>query len=157
MPRLRIGGKVYATDSLNDISLANLLIFKSQAHPYTWADVQRLAAELDEMDEDEAGAAFEREPEYMLPLGVMVWLARKAAGEEPDFWKAIDIPATAVSFVPEPGDKKPGKASKGAKKSPKNSPPKSSASTASAQADEPRPHSVPSSTSTDSSETSGAA
>lgn len=53
--------------------------------------------EAPDVDDDEA----------LLWLGILVFLARRAAGEKITFTDAVDIPGDAVDLVAEPGDEVP--------------------------------------------------
>ncbi len=115
MAMLKIGSRVYAQPNMDDINLRDLLRFDVEVAELglakTWGDVERIQADLDGMDED--GRA--RHPERLFMVAAMVWLARRAAGEDVSFSEAVDIRIEDVTLIPEPEDRQP-KKSKGAKK-----------------------------------------
>lgn len=110
MSRFKIGAKVYTMTSLDDVSLRDIVMFNTEAAALglgkTWADVEQLAAEIQAADDDAA----ENHPDKMLMIGVTVWASRRVAGDDVTFGEAIDVPLSAIEFLPEPGDRKPGKA-----------------------------------------------
>jgi len=114
--RFRIGEKVYSQLSMDEISLKDMLLFNIQVAelglPYTWADVQRIAKELDGLSDAQAG----QHPDIMFATAVTIWISRRGAGEDLSFDEAISIPMSAITFVSEPKDHQAGKA-KGAKTS----------------------------------------
>lgn len=135
--RFKIGTKVYTTAALDEISLRDLILFNTQAADLgleeRWADVERIATEMSNLDE--AGA--EAHPGKMLMIGVTIWASRRLAGEQVTLEQAVDIPLNSIAFLPATEDRKPGptKARKGpAKKAtrPASGPAASSAATSTA-------------------------
>ncbi|MCC7268778.1 MAG: hypothetical protein IT546_15770 [Caulobacteraceae bacterium] len=134
--RFRLDGKVYSVGALEDVSLRDVMLFNTQAADMglaaTWADVERIAEEMSAADKDEA----EKHPDALLMLGVTIWATRRIAGDEVTFGDAVDFPLSALVWLPDTEDRKPGKgkARKGSKSKPKASaaadvPPEPSAST----------------------------
>lgn len=115
--RFKYGGKVYETDVLDNISLRDLMVFNRQVAdmglPLTWADVERISAEMAELDEAEAA----RHPDAMVMTGVVIWASRRAAGDEVTFEEAVDIPLSEIVWLEAPKDHRP-KAAKKQKRSP---------------------------------------
>ena len=115
MSMLKIGAKVYSQPSMDDINLRDLLRFDVEVAELglskTWGDVERIQSELDGLGEDARAA----HPERLFMVAAMVWLARRAAGEDVSFSEAVDIRIEDVTLIPEPEDRQP-KKSKGAKK-----------------------------------------
>ncbi len=109
MPRFKINDKIYATSSLDELSLRDVTMFNSQAEDMglrrKWSDVERVAQELAALPEDEA----EQHPDKYLVLAVTVWATRRTAGEKVSFEEAIDVPMLNITLLPDPEDKKPGK------------------------------------------------
>ena len=124
MARFKIGDRIYTTASLDEVSLRDLIKFNSQAAELgiaeRWPDIERLAQVFDGLTEAEA----EAHPDKLLLIGVTIWVSRRVAGEDLAFGDAIDIPLSQLEFIPDPEDRKPGKA-KGAK--PRKSTPRSAA------------------------------
>lgn len=136
--RFRLDGKVYSVGALEDVSLRDVMLFNTQAADMgltaTWADVERVAEEMSEADKDAA----EKHPDALLMLGVTIWATRRIAGDEVTFGDAVDFPLSALVWLPDTEDRKPGKgkARKGGKSKPKQKasgaadvPPEPSAST----------------------------
>lgn len=134
--RFRLDGKVYSVGALEDVSLRDVMLFNTQAADMglaaTWADVERVSEEMSAADKDEA----EKHPDALLMLGVTIWATRRIAGDEVTFGDAVDFPLSALVWLPDTEDRKPGKgkARKGSKSKPKASvaadvPPEPSAST----------------------------
>lgn len=134
--RFRLDGKVYSVGALEDVSLRDVMLFNTQAADMglaaTWADVERVSEEMSAADKDEA----EKHPDALLMLGVTIWATRRIAGDEVTFGDAVDFPLSALTWLPDTEDRKPGKgkARKGSKSKPKASgaadvPPEPSAST----------------------------
>lgn len=108
MPRIQIGEKVYETTSINDVSLRDLMLFDSQARALgldrTFHDIESTFNEIGDDDE-----AFDAHPDKYLLVGVLVWIARRTAGEDVSFADAIDVPLSSIEFLGEPEPaKKPG-------------------------------------------------
>lgn len=135
--RFRLDGKVYSVGALEDVSLRDVMLFNTQAADMglaaTWADVERVSEEMSAADKDEA----EKHPDALLMLGVTIWATRRIAGDEVTFGDAVDFPLSALVWLPDTEDRKPGKgkARKGSKSKPKQK--------ASAAADVPPEPSAP--------------
>lgn len=136
--RFKLDGKVYSVGALEDVSLRDVMLFNTQAADMglaaTWADVERVSEEMSAADKDEA----EKHPDALLMLGVTIWATRRIAGDEVTFGDAVDFPLSALVWLPDTEDRKPGKgkARKGSKSKPKQKasgaagvPPEPSAST----------------------------
>ena len=119
--RFKIGTVTYSTAALEEISLKDLVLFNSESTELglnrTWADVERIATEIANLDENGAHA----HPDLLLLLGVTIWASRRKAGENISFADAIDVPMTQILFLKSVEDRKPGptKARKGKGKKPK--------------------------------------
>lgn len=126
MARFKLGEKVYSPAGLDEISLKDLVLFNTQAEQMglsaRWSDVEQAGQEMAELSEADA----ERHPNKMLVIAVTIWIARRGAGEDLSFGEAIDFPMSAITFLADPEDRKPGKP-KGAKKAPAKRTPKASA------------------------------
>lgn len=118
-------GKVYGIPAVDETSLKTIIQFGHQAAeiglPYTWGDVERIFDELDPENKkvDVNDLSPEQVNDALMLTGVMVWLCRRAAGEDVSLGEAIDFPASSIDYlddtVKKPQDrKKPAK--KAAKK-----------------------------------------
>jgi hypothetical protein len=147
MARFKLQGRTYNTAALDEISLKDLLVFNSQAEDMglrrNWADVERVSEELAQLDPVKA----DQHPERFLVISTTIWAARRIAGDVVTLDEAVSFPLREIEFLPEPGDRKPGKP-KGAKKAPAKS------ARTSGRVSEPLPSTESSSTSTGSEMTS---
>lgn len=120
MARFTLFGTTYNTASLDAISLKHLMLFNDQAEDMgmrrRWHDVERIAEEMDGMTSAEA----DRHPERLMMIGVTIWASRVIAGDPVTLEQAVDFPMSEITFIPDPEDRKPGKA-KAAKKAAKKS------------------------------------
>lgn len=125
MARFKLYDRVYTTAALDELTLKDLVLFNSQAEEIgmarKWSDVERISAELSELSTEEA----DQHPERLLIIAVTVWATRRTAGDQVTFGEAIDFPLSAIEFLPEPQDRKPGKRKGAAKKAPAKSTPTS--------------------------------
>ena len=107
--RFRLDGKVYSVGALEDVSLRDVMLFNTQAADMglaaTWADVERVSGGDVRADKDEA----EKHPDALLMLGVTIWATRRIAGDEVTFGDAVDFPLSALVWLPDTEDRKPGK------------------------------------------------
>lgn len=107
--RIKVNDKVYSSRTLDEISLKDLIRFNTEAAelgiPERWADIEQMVGEIDQLTEAEAA----KHPGKLLLIGVMLWVARRAAGEDVTFAEAVDVPLAQVDFLPDPEDRKPGK------------------------------------------------
>lgn len=105
--RFRIGEKVYTTETLDEISLRDLMLFNRQAADMglgaTWADVERISAEIAALDENSVGT----HPDMMLMVGVTVWASRRQAGDDVTFEQAVDVPLSKIVWLESPKDRQP--------------------------------------------------
>ena len=117
MARFKLRGKVYSTAALDELPLKALVLFDDQAAEIgmsrRWSDVETAAAEISAAKSADA----EFHPSRYLVIAVTIWASRLTSGEPLTFGEAIDFPLKDIEFLPEPEDRKPGKA-KGAKKAP---------------------------------------
>lgn len=113
----KVQGRVYTVESLDQISLKDMLLFERQTDEVglslTWADIQRIQSEVTAYQKRK-----ETHPQALLMIAAAVWLARRAAGENVTFGEAIDIPITQFEILPGTEDRKPANPTKGAKKRP---------------------------------------
>jgi hypothetical protein len=111
--RIKVAGKVYTPIARDEVSLRDLMLFNHQARDFgiTWAEVTEMMEEWDDLSEEEAAS----HPNLYMVIGVTIWMSRRAAGEDLTFSEAVDVNLGDVDFIPDPEDRKPGKA-KGAKK-----------------------------------------
>jgi hypothetical protein len=105
--RLAIKGKVYDAVVVEELTLKNMLLFEKQTAefglPLTWDQVIAWHAEIDALPPAEQAS----HPRLMTLTACSIWAARVAAGEPVTFEEAIDIPAAAITVLPDPEDHKP--------------------------------------------------
>lgn len=103
--KFKINGKTYTTATVDQISLRDVMLFNPQAAEIglgvTWGDVERIAAEMSELTEDDAP-----HPQALLMFGVTVWAARRLGGDDVTLGEAIDVPMSSIEIV-EAGPKAP--------------------------------------------------
>lgn len=122
MRRFKIGDSetVYVMRSLDEVTLSENILFNAQAADLgiaeRWHDVESAAYELALIDlvakvnGADAEDVAERHPLGPLVFGTQLWLARRSAGENVTLEQAVDVRITDLTFLPEPEDKKSGKA-----------------------------------------------
>lgn len=93
--KIVISGREYRAISSDEATLADLLALKS-ATGLSQRDLRALG-EIAEGDDDNA----------ILLTGILVWFARRRAGERLTLEEACDVPLAEIEFVEEPGDEKP--------------------------------------------------
>lgn len=107
LARFKIGDKTYTTSAIDEISLRDLLLFESQAADIgltvKWADVERKAMEMGELDPKAA----EQHPDALLVTAVTIWASRRIAGDQVTFGEAIDIKIKDLVFLPPTEDHRP--------------------------------------------------
>lgn len=117
MARFSIDGRIYNTASVDEISLKDLVLFKTQAADIglnvSWPDIEQAVDQISAMKTDEAG----NHPEFLTVIAVTIWVSRRLAGEDLAFGDAIDVPMGKLKFLPEPEDRKPNPTKGAAKKS----------------------------------------
>jgi hypothetical protein len=117
-----IQGRKYPADSLQDISLADMLAVKRQ----TGMSMTELDAALNKLVEEssttEGGPGMESlDDASLFALATMIWLARRHAGEKSlTLEEAADFPLRELSMEAEPGDlpNRPARRARAAKKAP---------------------------------------
>lgn len=117
--RFKVSGKVYRLDSLDEVSLRDVMLFNAQSEDMglhrAWSDVERLGEVFATLSEAEA----EAHPEKHLLIVASIWAAKRVNGEDTtldDMLKGLRI-YKDLEFLPDTTDRAPGKA-KGAKRSP---------------------------------------
>ena len=107
MARFSIDGRMYNTASVDQISLKDLVLFKSQCAdiglPITWPEVERAVDEISVMSTKDAG----NHPEFLTVIAVTIWISRRTAGDDLPFGDAIDVKMSSLTFLPEPEVRKP--------------------------------------------------
>lgn len=105
--KFKIGDKIYDGAAVDDLSLKMLLKLEKETtefgHPLTHVDIARIAAELQELKTAKEQA---NHPDALWLTAVGVWAARNLAGEEVSFDQAVDFPMSALTFLPDPQDRK---------------------------------------------------
>lgn len=112
--RFRIGGKVYEGQSIQDITVEDAVMFDSYAAEAGW---NVTLDEIEEMADKESPTI----RESMMVLGVVVWLMRRAAGEDVTLAEAARVKASEVEEIGSPEDRKAPKAKSKKKSSQKDS------------------------------------
>jgi hypothetical protein len=133
--RFKIGEKLYSTASLDEVSLRDIIRFNTQAESLgiaeRWHDVEVAAAEMASGTQ----AAAMAHPMRNVVIGVTIWASRLVAGEDVTFEQAVTFPVRELTMLPDPEDRKSGKA-KGAKRAPAKK--KTATRSGSGRAAEPR-------------------
>ena len=115
---LKIRGKRYESKNLDALTLKDILTVESELAalgiPRAWQEIRKAAARLDQMTADE----FEDDPDGPLMVALLVWAARRGAGETVTFTEAIDVPLSDFEFLPDTGDHKAPKATPRKRKAP---------------------------------------
>lgn len=117
---LKIGDKTYKSATIDRLTLADIIFLQGALTQYptlstcrNWGDIKALVKSWDHMDNRTRA----EHPEGLFLVGLVIWASRRTAGEKVDFLDALDVAVTDVTFLPEPGDRKPasaeGKAPKG--------------------------------------------
>jgi hypothetical protein len=125
--RFKVGGKVYRVDSIDEVTMADILQFNAQSEDMglhrSWADVERLGDEFTSLSDAEA----ETHPAKHLMITATIWAARRIAGEDITLEEMLKVkPYKDLEFLPDTADRKPGKA-KGSKRAPAKPKPSDSA------------------------------
>jgi hypothetical protein len=103
--RFKINGTVYAGQSIEDITLADAIMFDSYAAEAGWG------VTLDQVEEMAAKDSLTIR-ESLIVTAVTVWLMRRAAGEDITLKDAAAVKASAIEEMPAAGDRKAPKAKK---------------------------------------------
>lgn len=124
--RFTIGSStVYDMQSLDRLTLLQILRLevemKNLGRDMKWRHIREMATSLEGLE----GDALEDHDDFMWVVALAIWASRLSKGEETSFAEAIDFAIGDLTFLPEPEDRKPGKAqprkgSAGAGKRPAN-------------------------------------
>jgi hypothetical protein len=108
-----IEGTVYEGRTIDTLAIKHALQFdrecREHGYPLTWADVERIRAEMAGLETDDERA---RHPDALVLTAVTVWASRLAAGESVTFDEVISVPLGSMRFVVDEPD--PSKDSTGA-------------------------------------------
>lgn len=103
MPRLSIGDVVYDSEGIDSLSLRDLVLINQQMTDMgltkTFADVEQAFADIEGSDD-----GFEKHPNKYLMTAVVIWIARRAKGEDVTFEQAIDFPVSKLRVLEDPKD-----------------------------------------------------
>lgn len=101
-----VAGTEYAFDALNKASLLDLIELKKQTG-LTAGDLESLVGKLEEQ-KDDPDFSFIDDEGNLLVLAVLIWLARRRAGERSlKFEDSADVPLDEISFVADGTDEEP--------------------------------------------------
>lgn len=101
-----VAGTEYAFDALNKASLLDLIELKKQTG-LTAGDLEKLVGKLEEQKED-PDFNFIDDEGNLLVLAVLIWLARRRAGERSlKFEDSADVPLDEIAFVADDTDEEP--------------------------------------------------
>lgn len=103
--KLRIEGNEYRLSALEDMGLLDLLKIKQQTGK-TLEDIKAAGDRMRELGAD-AGDAVLSDEDLLIAFGIMVWVARRKAGEDITFEQAVDVPFRNLEFIAELGDESP--------------------------------------------------
>lgn len=113
--KFQIGSERYDLQALDRLTLAEILRLEfeteSLGRPMKWSQVRAMAEALDGLTAEE----FEAHDDSLWVVALGIWVSRLRQGEAVTLAEAIDFPLSDLKFLPEPGDHKPGKASKSPK------------------------------------------
>lgn len=103
--RFSIAGKVYSAADLDQIRLADILLFEEQTRDFgralSWGQVNAWAAEIDALETDEQKHAH---PGGLWLMAVTIWASRRLAGEPVTFEQAVNFPMAQLVPLPDPAD-----------------------------------------------------
>lgn len=107
--RFKLEGRTYNVATVDRLSLRDLLMLEKETaelgQPMKWSDLKRIVndtvAAIGAKDE-----GFEDRDDFPWFLGIIIWAARRDAGEELTFSEAVDFPLADFEFLPEPEDHK---------------------------------------------------
>lgn len=109
--RFLIGSQHYDLQALDRLTLAEILRLESETEqlgrPMKWSQVRAMAEALDGLTPEE----FEAHDDSLWVVALGIWVSRLRKGEAVTLADAIDFPLSDLKFLPEPEDRKPGKAS----------------------------------------------
>ncbi|MBT9255373.1 hypothetical protein KMZ30_07280 [Phycicoccus sp. KQZ13P-1] len=102
--RFRIGPNVYPVATVDRLTLRDLLLLERQTEefgkPMTWSEMQGIIRTVQEALVE---AKTEREvvelDDFPWFLGILVWTARRDAGEQITFGDAVDFPMGEFEFI----------------------------------------------------------
>lgn len=98
-----VAGTKYEFNALNKASLLDLIELKKQTGLTTGA-LEQLVTKL-EQAKDDPEFSFIDDEGNLIALAVMIWLARRRAGERAlKFEESADVPLHEITFVAEEGD-----------------------------------------------------
>jgi len=112
MARIRISGKTYAVVPIQKLSLRDIIALENESaelgRPLKYADVQALAAEIEKHLEIQAAEGKKQDPsthpDWPWFFAILVWMARRHAGEDVSFVEAIEFPLDELEMLRDPGD-----------------------------------------------------
>lgn len=109
--RFRLGGKVYTTADLDEVTLKHIVLLERQAAdlgvPVRWGQIEQAQAEMSQLD-----GSRDSHPDAALLFAITIWASRVLAGETITFEDAIDVPIKAIEFLDSPTEPAPGAAAR---------------------------------------------
>lgn len=93
--KLVIQGTEYPLGNINEATLDDLMALRKQ----TGLGVKGLRQRLDAMSSIEDSEDVLDDPESLLAIGALVWLARRKAGESLSLEQACDFPLAELEFI----------------------------------------------------------
>jgi hypothetical protein len=98
-----VAGTAYHFNALNKASLLDLIELKKQTGLST-GDLEKLVGKLEDAKDDPEFSFIDDEGN-LIALAVMIWLARRRAGERSlKFEDSADVPLDEIAFVAEDSD-----------------------------------------------------
>lgn len=108
--RFKLGGKVYTTADLDEVTLKQIVQLERQAAdigvPVRWSQIEQAQIEVGQLGENR-----DEHPQSALLFAITIWASRVLSGEAVTFEQAIDVPIKAIEFLDPPTEPTPGAAS----------------------------------------------
>jgi hypothetical protein len=98
--KLVIGATEYPLGNINEATLDDLMMLRKQ----TGLGMKGLREKLQLLDKFDDPEDILDDPDALLAMGALVWLARRKAGEVLTLEQACDFPLHEMQFVEEPDD-----------------------------------------------------
>lgn len=104
--RFKIGDRVYAAESVDRLSLANILRLETECaelgRPMRWSNIKAMIRNVEELSPEE----LDDHDDAPWVIALSLWASRLNAGETLTFSEAISFPLSDLQWVPDPEDHK---------------------------------------------------
>ena len=102
--RFRIGSTTYEAESVDRLSLANILRLETECaslgRPMKWSDVRSMLRNAEAMTAEE----LDEHDDAPWVIGLSIWASRLNAGENLTFEEAISFPLSDLEWIADPQD-----------------------------------------------------